>query len=178
MARHRVGQAQGIVMARLELPAADAFELLIRRSQNMNVRLSILADHIIHSQELESAPGEGPPGTSITEPGPGAPDASGSLDEQLTRTATRSLHAVDDPSDHSVVTSELSDALSEAVVIGPGDAAGRAEVMCAVVDEMRAAVEWLNDAGSREELRSLQPTVTAVQEHLRRMLRLTPSETS
>jgi hypothetical protein len=50
--------------------------------------------------------------------------------------------------------------------------------MCAVVDEMRAAVEWLNDAGSREELRSLQPTVTAVQEHLRRMLRLTPSETS
>ena len=47
----------------------------------------------------------------------------------------------------------------------------------ALVEEMCASVEWLNAAGSRGELRSLQPTVTAVHEHLHRMLRLSTAET-
>ncbi|HEU4544869.1 MAG TPA: ANTAR domain-containing protein, partial [Microlunatus sp.] len=182
-ARHRVGQAQGIVMARLELTAADAFELLIRRSQNTNVKLSIITDQIIHSQEmhsqgLEAHPGADPRGEVAGVPGPRSGDEAGSLIEQLARTTIRSLRAVDDPTDHRVVASELLDALSEAMVMGPGDAAGRAEVMCAVVEEMRASLEWLNDADTREELRSLQPAVAATHEHLRRMLRLTSTETS
>jgi hypothetical protein len=182
-ARHRVGQAQGIVMARFELTAADAFELLIRRSQDTNIKLRVLADQIIHSQEihcqqLEVVAGAGSGGEAVTGPEPTTADEVGGLDEQVTRTSTRSLRAADDPTDHRVITSELSDALGEAIVMGPGDAAGRAEVVCAVVDELRASLEWLNDGDTREELRSLQPAVAATHEHLRRMLRLTPTETS
>lgn len=182
-ARHRVGQAQGIVMARFKLTAADAFELLIRRSQDTNVRLSILADQIIHgqeihSQELEAVRGAGPGGEAVAVPDPTSVDEAGGFDEQKARTSNRSLRAVDDPADHHVLPSELSDALSEVLLIAPGDAAGRAEVVCAVVDEMRASLEWLNGDDTRDELRSLQPTVAATHEHLHRMLRLTPAETS
>jgi AmiR/NasT family two-component response regulator len=46
-ARHRIGQAQGILMARHELTAEEAFQALKRHSQRTNVKLHTIADKII-----------------------------------------------------------------------------------------------------------------------------------
>jgi hypothetical protein len=46
-ARHRIGQAQGILMARLDLTAEESFEFLRRTSQQHNVKLRDLVDQII-----------------------------------------------------------------------------------------------------------------------------------
>ena len=46
-ARHRIGQAQGILMARHELTAEEAFGALKRQSQRTNVKLHTIADKII-----------------------------------------------------------------------------------------------------------------------------------
>lgn len=177
-ARHRVGQAQGIVMARLELGAADAFEVLLRRSQNTNVKLAILADHLIRVSELEAAGGVARQ-ESIDVSQRGELDDAGLGVEQEGQSPPAALRAVADPDpDTRAITTELCDALGEAVISGTGDAAARAEVMCAVVAEMRASVEWLNGNGSTAELRSLESAVAAMHEHLHRMLRLPAAVTS
>jgi ANTAR domain len=51
-ARHRIGQAQGIVMARLDLTVEESFEFLRRTSQQHNVKLRDLADQIIATRSL------------------------------------------------------------------------------------------------------------------------------
>ena len=51
-ARHRIGQAQGILMARLDLTAEESFEFLRRTSQQQNVKLRDLADQIIATRSL------------------------------------------------------------------------------------------------------------------------------
>jgi GAF domain-containing protein len=48
-ARHRIGLAQGIVVAQYHLSVGKAFAYLLRRSQAENVKLSALADDIIAS---------------------------------------------------------------------------------------------------------------------------------
>jgi hypothetical protein len=52
-ARHRIGQAQGILIARCGLTTEQAFEALKRRSQGTNVKLRIIADQVIKSGELD-----------------------------------------------------------------------------------------------------------------------------
>lgn len=52
-ARHRVGQAQGILMARYGLTAEQAFAVLKRQSQATNVKLRIIADQVIRSGALD-----------------------------------------------------------------------------------------------------------------------------
>jgi hypothetical protein len=52
-ARHRVGQAQGILMARYGLTAEQAFAVLKRQSQATNVKLRIIADQMIRSGALD-----------------------------------------------------------------------------------------------------------------------------
>lgn len=46
-ARHRVGLAQGILMARHQLTTEQAFRILQRESQNTNVKLHTIADQVI-----------------------------------------------------------------------------------------------------------------------------------
>lgn len=56
-ARHRVGLAQGILMARHQLSADQVFQIMLRESQNTNTKLNIVADHVIRSGRLPSHPG-------------------------------------------------------------------------------------------------------------------------
>jgi hypothetical protein len=51
-ARHRVGLAQGILMARRQLTADQAFTLLQRQSQNTNVKLRTIAQTIMQTGDL------------------------------------------------------------------------------------------------------------------------------
>jgi hypothetical protein len=51
-AQHRVGVAQGILMARRQLTADQAFTLLQRHSQNTNVKLRTIAQTIIQTGDL------------------------------------------------------------------------------------------------------------------------------
>jgi hypothetical protein len=46
-ARHRIGQAQGILMAKHHVTAEETFEMLRHASQNTNVKLHTVADDII-----------------------------------------------------------------------------------------------------------------------------------
>lgn len=59
-ARHRVGLAQGILMSRHQLTAAQAFAVLQQRSQHSNVKLRSVADQVIETGELL---GYSPPST-------------------------------------------------------------------------------------------------------------------
>jgi hypothetical protein len=51
-ARHRVGLAQGILMARRQLTADQAFTLLKRHSQNTHVKLRTVAQKVIQTGDL------------------------------------------------------------------------------------------------------------------------------
>jgi hypothetical protein len=51
-ARHRVGLAQGILMARRRLTADQAFALLKRHSQNTHVKLRAIAQTVIQTGDL------------------------------------------------------------------------------------------------------------------------------
>lgn len=53
--RHVIGQAQGILMERYSLDAARAFSLLSRVSQDGNIRLIDVADHVVRRRQLPSA---------------------------------------------------------------------------------------------------------------------------
>jgi AmiR/NasT family two-component response regulator len=57
-ARHRVGLAQGILMARRQLTADQAFTLLQRQSQNTNVKLRTIAQTIIQTGDLPISRGD------------------------------------------------------------------------------------------------------------------------
>jgi hypothetical protein len=54
-ARHRVGMAQGILMARRQLTAGQAFALLKRESQNTHVKLRTIAQRVIETGDLPAA---------------------------------------------------------------------------------------------------------------------------
>ena len=60
-ARKRIGQAQGILMVRYGLDEDQAFQLLLRYSQNENRKLRLVAEEIVQAREL---PGH------ATRPGP------------------------------------------------------------------------------------------------------------
>jgi len=51
-ARHRIGQAQGMLMERFKIDAERAFALLVRLSQTHNVKLHLVADQLIVTGEL------------------------------------------------------------------------------------------------------------------------------
>ena len=53
-ARHRIGLAQGILMARHQLTADQVFQVLLRESQNTNTKLNVVADRVIRSGRLPS----------------------------------------------------------------------------------------------------------------------------
>lgn len=55
-ARKRIGQAQGILMERYNLTAERAFTVLLRYSQNNNMKLRVVADHLIGQRELPKLP--------------------------------------------------------------------------------------------------------------------------
>jgi GAF domain-containing protein len=54
-ARKRIGQAQGILMERFDLTADQAFAVLLRYSQDNNLKLRIVADRLVETRELPVA---------------------------------------------------------------------------------------------------------------------------
>jgi GAF domain-containing protein len=54
-ARKRIGQAQGILMERFDLTADQAFAVLLRYSQDNNVKLRVVADRLVETRELPAA---------------------------------------------------------------------------------------------------------------------------
>ena len=69
-ARKRIGQAQGILMERFDLTADQAFAVLLRYSQDNNVKLRVVADRLVETRELPMAavPDE-PPATDAADEG-------------------------------------------------------------------------------------------------------------
>ena len=59
-ARKRIGQAQGILMERFELTADQAFAVLLRYSQDNNVKLREVADRLVETRELPPSARKGP----------------------------------------------------------------------------------------------------------------------
>jgi GAF domain-containing protein len=51
-ARKRIGQAQGILMERFDLNADQAFAVLLRYSQDNNVKLRVVADRLVETRQL------------------------------------------------------------------------------------------------------------------------------
>jgi len=64
-ARHRIGQAQGILMERFKIDADKAFTVLRRLSQQHNMKLHMVADHLIVTGRL---PETAQPDTDRREP--------------------------------------------------------------------------------------------------------------
>ena len=54
--RKRIGQAQGILMERYGLDEARAFEVLRRYSQDHNIKLRYVAEHLITAGQLPTPP--------------------------------------------------------------------------------------------------------------------------
>jgi GAF domain-containing protein len=54
-ARKRIGQAQGILMERFDLTADQAFAVLLRYSQDNNVKLRVVADRLVETRKLPMA---------------------------------------------------------------------------------------------------------------------------
>jgi GAF domain-containing protein len=54
-ARKRIGQAQGILMERFDLSADQAFAVLLRYSQDNNLKLRVVADRLVETRELPMA---------------------------------------------------------------------------------------------------------------------------
>lgn len=55
-ARKRIGQAQGILMERFDLTADQAFAVLLRYSQDNNVKLRVVADRLVETRQLPMGP--------------------------------------------------------------------------------------------------------------------------
>ena len=55
-ARHRIGQAQGILMERFNLTAEAAFGVMRRLSQEGHVKLHIIADQVVRTRTLPTLP--------------------------------------------------------------------------------------------------------------------------
>lgn len=51
-ARKLIGQAQGILMERYQLTADQAFAVLLRYSQDKNIKLRAVADHLVATRKL------------------------------------------------------------------------------------------------------------------------------
>lgn len=51
-ARKRIGQAQGILMERYDLTADKAFAVLLRYSQDKNIKLRVVADQLVENGSL------------------------------------------------------------------------------------------------------------------------------
>lgn len=62
-ARKRVGQAQGILMERYQLNEDQAFAVLMRYSQNNNMKLREVAERLVSTRDLPSGSGESDPTT-------------------------------------------------------------------------------------------------------------------
>jgi transcriptional regulator with GAF, ATPase, and Fis domain len=56
--RELIGEAVGILMARQDLTEAEAFEVLKRASQRLNIKLRLVAEGVVHPKDA-SAPQEG-----------------------------------------------------------------------------------------------------------------------
>jgi GAF domain-containing protein len=67
-ARKRIGQAQGILMERFDLSSDQAFAVLLRYSQDNNMKLREVADRLVETRELPMAPIVG--GESAASSGP------------------------------------------------------------------------------------------------------------
>jgi len=55
--REVIGQAKGVLATRYSLTMDEAFERLRRASQNTNIKLRDVADHVVRTGELPPAPG-------------------------------------------------------------------------------------------------------------------------
>jgi len=64
LSRDVIGQAKGILMERLKVTPEDAFDLLSRSSQHLNVKLNELARHLTETGELTET-GTSPPQTVV-----------------------------------------------------------------------------------------------------------------
>ncbi|KIH96430.1 hypothetical protein LP52_25030 [Streptomonospora alba] len=53
--RQRIGEATGILIERYRITDREAFALLAKASQNMNVKLSALAEELVHTGSLPDA---------------------------------------------------------------------------------------------------------------------------
>lgn len=51
-ARHRIGQAQGILMERHQIEADEAFEVIRRLSQHRNIPVRAIVDHVLATRQL------------------------------------------------------------------------------------------------------------------------------
>lgn len=60
-ARHRIGQAQGILMERFNITAEAAFSLLRRLSQENHVKLHLIAEQVVRTRTLPPTFGGGAP---------------------------------------------------------------------------------------------------------------------
>jgi GAF domain-containing protein len=56
-ARKRIGQAQGMLMERYQLGEDQAFAVLLRYSQNNNMKLREVAERLIDTRDLPGSPG-------------------------------------------------------------------------------------------------------------------------
>ncbi|MDQ1433687.1 MAG: hypothetical protein QOF59_503 [Actinomycetota bacterium] len=54
--RERIGQAKGILATRLGITMDDAFDQLRRASQNLNIKLRDIADHVVQTGDLPTPP--------------------------------------------------------------------------------------------------------------------------
>ena len=59
--RDRIGQAKGILATRLGITTDAAFEQLRRASQNLNIKLRDVADHVTRTGQLPTTPAQPPP---------------------------------------------------------------------------------------------------------------------
>lgn len=50
--RDRIGQAKGILIATAHISGDEAFDVLRRTSQNLNVKLRQIADHVVWTGQL------------------------------------------------------------------------------------------------------------------------------
>jgi hypothetical protein len=54
--RRRIGQAVGIVMERYQLDEDRAFAFLVRLSQNMNLKLRVIAEQVVQGIDVQNRP--------------------------------------------------------------------------------------------------------------------------
>ncbi len=68
--RDLIGQAKGILMQRHRVSGETAFQILIKASQDSNIRLSEVAGFLVEHAETAARNGDGPGATASGTPGP------------------------------------------------------------------------------------------------------------